>query len=253
MTLIVGALDGTSVTITGDTKITYDEDAIKSARLFDEALPKIVLLRDNLAVGVAGAGPQRMIEDLVKVRDADLVDVLDHLRAERDGDFVVGALNPARLYEVRGSTVTPAPSAQRAWAGDGNAFEEFESLAASWLAEDDEFTRLKTSMDSVVSRGRTNSVGGFALTARTDDGRFRFIPTAFTIFGVDDLLDTYEGQVLPGDGPTPGALGIYVSRAEVGRLFTHERPFEGIKIAAPDRATFADRAFAEFGQTLLVW
>lgn len=255
MTLIVGAVEDTSVTITGDTKITFDEDAIKSARLFDEALPKIVLLRDELAVGVAGEGPHRMIEDLVKVRGASVGEVLEHLRAERDGDFVVGRLNPARLYVVRGGRVAEVPEGEHAWVGDGSAYGIFKNLADSWISEDDEFTRLKTSMDSVVARGRSRTVGGFALAARTDNDRFRFIPTAFTIFGdtAEDLFDTYEGQVLPGNDPTPGALGIYLGRAGVGRLFTHERPFEGIKILARDRATFAALARSEYGQSLLTW
>jgi hypothetical protein len=250
MTLIVGAIDGESVTMTGDTKVTFDEDAIKSARLFEEALPKIVLLRDNLAVGVAGAGPRRMIEDLMMVRDADLLDVLDHLCAERDGDFLVGALNPSRLYEVRVGKITAVPEGQHAWAGDGRAFDDFEKLAASWPPDDDELTRLKTSMDSIVSLGRSNSVGGFALTARTHEGRFRFLPTTFTIFGEVDMFDTYEGQVLPGAESTPGALGIYVNRGHVGQLYTHEHPFVGRKIQARDRGIFAARALSEHGQTL---
>ena len=256
MTLIVGAFEDASVTITGDTKITYDEDAIRTSRLFDEALPKIVLLRDDLAVGVAGEGPHRIIEDLVKVRDADGSDVLDHLRVERDGDFIVGALHPARIYQVSGGKITPVTESEHAWVGDGSSYNSFRHLAETWVPGDDEFTRLKTSMDSLVARGRSQAtVGGYALTVRTDAGRFRFVPTSFTIFGdtVDSFFDTYEGQVLPGDDPTPGALGIYMSRAGVGRLFTHERPFEGVKILAVDRAAFAARALNDYGQILLNW
>ena len=254
MTLIVGAIDGNSVTVTGDTKLTYDDDGIRSARLFDEAFPKVVLLRDNLAIGVAGEGPERIVEDLMYLRDAELFDVLGHLRAERDGDFVVGVLNPARLYEVRDGHITPIDAPRHAWAGDGHAFDDFEKLAARWPSEVDEFTRLKTSMDQAVSPlGRVKSVGGFGITARAEQGAFRFIPTQFTIFGTDNLFDTFEGQVLPGAGSTPGAVGIYVSRAGVGRVFTHERPFEGHKIVSPDRATFAAIALHEYGQTLFTW
>lgn len=255
MTLIVGVIEGSSVTVTGDTKITYDEDAIKTASLFEEALPKIVLLRDDLAVGVAGEGPCRIIEDLMKVRDAGLADVLDYLRAERNGDFVVGALNPSRLYRVHRAGITEFPEFRHAWVGDGNAYDIFENLASSWVPDDSEFIRVKTSMDSLVARGSNRTVGGFALTAHAPDGRFRFVPTTFTIYGdtTENFLDSYAGQLLPGDGLTPGALGIYVSSAGSGRLFTHERPFEGIKILAPDRATFASRAFSEHGQMLLTW
>ncbi len=251
MTLIVGAIDGDAVTITGDTKVTYDEDPIKTASLFDEALPKVILLRDNLAVGVAGAGPARMIEDLLEHRDDDIIEVLGHLRSERDGAFVVGALGPAQLWEVRDGKVIEVPSGQRAWAGDETAFRDFEKLADAWTPGTDEYFRLKSSMDQFVGPlGRSKSVGGFGITAISESGVFRYAPAPFTIFGTDDVLDVYSGRVIPGDVPTPGAVGIYVERAGAGRLFTQDRTATGVKIVAPDRAAFIREAFEQHGQAL---
>lgn len=252
MTLIVGAVDGETVTITGDSKVTYDDDPIRTARLFDEALPKVLILRDRLAVGIAGPGPARMIEDLLDRRDDDIVDVLGHLRTERDGAFVVGALDRAHLWEVRDGKIIDVPAGQHAWAGDEGAFRDFETLASAWPPGTDEYFRLKSSMDQFVGPlGRAKSVGGFGITATSGSGQFRYASAPFTIFGTDNLLDTYSGRVIPGGGDTPGALGIYIQRAEAGRLFPEGQPTRGVKIVAPDTRSFIDRAHADFGQTLV--
>lgn len=251
MTLIAAAIDGTSVAIVGDTKITFDDDAIRSARLFEEALPKLVLLRDELIVGIAGAGPARMIEDLVAHRDDDLLDLLDHLRSERDGDFVVGALSPARLWRVRDGRVERVQPPAYAWAGDEEAFNRLRDLAGSWGPDVAEDFRLMSSMDQLVSPlGRFPTVGGFGILAAATDEGFRFAPSNFTIFGTTNILDSYSCRILPGMTPTPGALGIFATGAGAGRLFTHEQPWVGIKVLAADADYFAERAKSEYGQTL---
>lgn len=252
MTLIAAAIEGNSVAVVGDTKISFDDDAIRSARLFQEALPKLVLLREELIVGVAGPGPARMIEDLVGHRDDDLFDVIQHLRTEREGDFVVATLSPARLWRVRDGRVEPVEPPSYAWAGDEEAFNRLRDLAGSWGPDVDEACRLKSSMDQLVSPlGQFPSVGGFGILAAATDEGFRFAPSSFTIFGTTNFLDSYRGRILPGKAPTPGALGIYATDAGVGRVFTHDQPWAGIRILAPDADSFAELAESEHGQALL--
>lgn len=153
MTLVVAAFDDDHFTIVSDTKVTWEYadghlDAARSRDTYFEALPKLVRLRGDLVVGVAGRDPLKVIERLVEVRSGSVEDVLAHLEGEDKNEFVLAALNPRQLWEVkygRRDDRTEVP--RRAWAGDSEAWDAFRiSMDAGGMDKMDLDFRLMAGM-----------------------------------------------------------------------------------------------------------
>lgn len=263
MTLIAAVQDGDSITIVSDTKVTYKESAIDTARVFKLALPKILLLRDNLAVAIAGEGPIEIARRLMPHRDESLYDVLAHLRDEEGGGFIVASLESPGLWVVADRDVRSITAGEVALEGDRSAFEGFERDFRSW-GDDHPGTRLLMAMDRIVGPlGVHESIGGYCLAASSSSGAFRFTSRQTTIapriehrsaisLTADDVRlrmqaprdasDWCQVQVLGGTEHTPGAVGIFVQQAEAGRLYPHDRTFEGDDISAPHAEAFIEEA-----------
>lgn len=253
MTLVVaGAEDGT-ITLVADTKITWEDDAIKTASIFEEALTKIVLLRDDLAVGLAGEFPDRVIKSMMKVRHRPLDQVLEALREDDRCDFLVASLEPLSIWRVARGRVEEYDLSYRTHIGDPDAFSRFQYLYDGWIPGDPQVEKMRTSMDQITSiLGPSPFVGGFATTVNNRSGAFRFQPREFAVAG-NTQFDGFHGLQLPGADPTPGASAIYIPRAKVGRVFRHEDPSSGVKVRADTVEKFAAAAHDDLGQTLMYW
>lgn len=273
MTLIAAVANGSTVTVVADTKVTYEHDAIQTAKVFDFALPKIVLLRDDLAVAISGDWPDEIIRCLMPLRRDPLSDIVDHLRGVPDAGFIVASANGSLLLTVGDGELTKVPDGQVALEGDPSSFADFTRLYDSSRAICGESASLAMAMDSLAGPlGRHASVGGFCMVATSASGAFRFVgrpttiaprvETPVTMTSRDDEFSVginfpagnsswFQSVVLAGMGATPGASGIFIRQAHVGRLYTHDRPFQAEILHAVDVATFAAESL-KLGQELAV-
>ena len=117
-----------------DTKVSFfypdgRPDDGRTRRTYFEALPKIVLLRPELMVGVTGDSPHEVIADVVTHRKDPVENLLDHLATMTSAGFVVAALQPARLWSVGGGEIDDRTSVRRGWSGGQHAYDIFR---ASW-------------------------------------------------------------------------------------------------------------------------
>lgn len=273
MTLIAAVASGSGITLVADTKVTYEEDAIQSARVFDFALPKIVLLRDQVAVAISGEKPTELVRQLVKRREDDLGEIIDHLRGVEKAGFIVASATGPSLWTVSEGKVVSVPAGELALEGDREAFDDFARLFKDSREKWGDVHALTGAMDYLAGPlGRHQSVGGYCLTMVSTVVGLRFRSAATTIaprateplaegaseggIAVGFTLPAgnsawYQSVVLGGRGETPGAVGIYVRQARVGRLYSHQNPYEGQIISAADIDEFAALALQR-GQELEV-
>jgi hypothetical protein len=236
MSLVVAAIhDGDQVTMVSDTKVSFfypdgHPDAARTRRTYFDALPKIVILRPELMVGVTGDSPHEAIADLRTHRNDSVDHLLAHLATMTSAGFVVAALHPARLWSVSGGRIDERTAVRRAWSGDLSAYDVFRMSWDKWPAETEVPFLLSSSMQFLTSFDPVASVGGFTLTAdtRTDGFRFQAWVTAVSV--------SHQVHVLPGDDPTRGTLGLLIPQTGVGLVFRQDRPWvaERVGAAAPE-------------------
>ena len=129
MSLVVAAIhDDDQVTMVSDTKVSFfhpdgQPDDAKTRRTYFEALPKIVLLRPDLIVGVTGDSPHEAVNDVVGHRDDTVEDLVAHLATMTSSGFVVAALRPARLWSIDDGRIDDRTPIRRAWSGDRDAYD----------------------------------------------------------------------------------------------------------------------------------
>ncbi|WP_030486117.1 hypothetical protein [Nocardioides aequoreus] len=251
MSLVVAAIhDDDRITMVSDTKVSFfypdgRPDDATTRRTYVEALPKIVLLRPDLMVGVTGDQPHEVIDDLIGHRADTIDDLLTHLAANTSAGFVVAALGPARVWHVEGGKIDDRTGVRRAWSGDRRAYDVFRTSWEQWPDGTDVPFLLSSSMQRLTSFDPVASVGGFTLTAATYDDGFRFQPWVTTVFM------SHHVHVMPGQDPTRGALGLLIPETGVGLLFPHERPSAATRIGATTSRAVADLAIHR-GQRLIV-
>lgn len=273
MTLVVAAFHADLVYFVGDTKITDDDDEIRTANLFAEARVKILLLRDGLAVAVAGCYAEQTIEEIMRLRHAPVDVVLNAVERIPRGDFLVAALDPARLWKVRGhdGVREEVPPETIVGIGDENAVEHVRQEFVHRAGTKAPLDTLRGIMGQVILDGDYPGVGGYPTTATSVSGVFRYALDGFAVaprseaeLAVDDqgipiLLitapgssgDWYHGVVMPGGDPTPFAIGVHISEAGIGLLFRQERfhrPEVIRDVPTPD--DLIREAAAQFAHTL---
>ena len=252
----------------------HANDDARTRATFDEALPKIVLLRPDLAVGVTGDDPHRVIEALASLRDASIDDLLAHLVSQTSASFVVAALKPARLWMVSDGRVDERTTeVHRAWAGDRTAFNHFQARFHDWPDDTDVPFRLLSSMQWLTSFEAVESVGGYSVRVATVDGGFEFVAdwsfvgpwmleAAMSVSDSGASLratvpaggdaTTHRIVLLPGADPTRGALGLLIPEASVGLIFPHEQPWEPLRVASTSPGELAGLAWERHQQVLKV-
>lgn len=278
MSLVVAAIhDGDQITMVSDTKISFFDweghvDEARTRRTYFEALPKIVLLRPDLMVGVTGDDPDAAVEDLVGHRNDQPEVLLDHLASFTTAGFVVAARNPARLWSITAGVVDDRTQVGRAWSGDRAAYEIFRQAWEQWPDGVDVPFLLTSSMQFLTSFGPVASVGGFTLVAKAYDDGFRFQPWTNLVGASRLQLDsvrvvgdattlrtavppggdptTHLVHVIPGKEPTRGALAIFIPQTGVGLLFQHAQPWSAQRLEASTPAELAATAARCFGEAL---
>lgn len=280
MTLVAAILHEGVFSFVGDTKVTWNHDALRTADLYTEARVKIVLLREDLAVAVAGDAPQELIEDLEPMRSLSagaLIQLLQYKKRDddQDRDYLVASLEDMQLWRVCGPEfrVDEVPAGQLAGIGDMQAFAVYEAAVMAGPAEEMPI-RMTDAMAALVINPAYPSVGGYVVSAASAPEGFRFVlsgvaiapevvaevsqpvsggPTILTLEAPAGPSDWHAAWVLPGAGKTPFAVGLHFDEAGVGLLFRQgafHKPEKVLDVPRP--LDFAKKADAEHGHTLVV-
>lgn len=280
MTLVVATIHDDHITMVSDSKVTFLDREGRPVEAWNRdtyfrALPKIVRLRSDLMVGVAGDDPHDVIERLVAYRDAPVTRVLDHLKTEVDAEFVVAALAPPRLWEVKGGVLQDrTDSPRRGWAGDLDAYDKFrESMGVPGMDDIVVCEQLEMAMRTLTTFDPVKTVGGVLLEASSRSGEFRFRPYFMRVmppymevesvtvqgnrlratFVVPEGADatTFQTIVVPGDEPDRGALAFLIPETGKGLVFPQHRPWKAEVVAARSVQELATAA-SELGTRLTV-
>jgi hypothetical protein len=278
MSLVVAGIHNDHITMVTDTKVSFfDRDGHPNERqtrdTYYQALPKAVLLRPDLLVGITGDDPAPVMERLVTHRNESVPGVLDHLKTEVDAAFVVAALDPPRLWTVADGRAEDRTAVGRAWAGDIEAFNLFQARSLDpGMTDAEPCFKLMSSMQWLTSFNPVKSVGGTTVRLTSQADGFHFSPM-FTRIGphymevesatfangilrvtyvVPDGVDgsTYQIIVVPGGDPTPAAVGLLIPETGRGLVFSPERPWESRVVAATTVQELAVAANVECGQVL---
>jgi hypothetical protein len=250
MSLVVAAIHDDQVTMVSDTIVSFfhpdgQANDARTRRTYFEALPKIVLLRPDLIVGVTGDNPHEVIADVVTLRNDSVESVLGRLATMTSAGFVVAALQPTRLWSIGGGQVDERTSVRRGWSGDRHAYDIFRTSWNKWPAGTDVPFLLSSSMQFLTSFDPVASVGGFTLTADTQVDGFRFQPW------VTAVAVSHQIHVLPGEDPTRGTLGLLIPQTGVGLVFRHRRPWRAERIQASSPRSLITMVGEEFGDCLI--
>jgi hypothetical protein len=277
MTLVVGRVHGGEVSLVADTKIT-DEigDESWNRQVYRNACPKIRILRDDLAVGVAGRNPHQVLRRLGDLRARPVDDVLSALATNPYASFVVASLSPScRLWQVKNCQVEDRTSIGQCRIGDPEGIEiftqQYHQVESSLPTADTPFL-LTASMQWLISFGPVESVGGYLTRLRTTSRGFRFAHD-YTDIG-PDLVDgvfrrTEEGGALDlrapadvasrgfevrlavGETPTIGALACLIPQARTGWLFCDETPWVARVISTETMTDLVRVAATDYRQKLV--
>lgn len=279
MTLVAAILHEGVISFVGDTKVTWDHDALRTADLYTEARIKIVLLRDDLAVALSGDAPQELIEDLMPMRNLSagaLAQALQYKKRldDQDRDYLVASLADMQLWKIRGPEfrVDEVPAGELAGIGDMQAFAAYEAAVMAGPAEEIP-VRMTDAMAALIINPAYPSVGGYVVSAASFPEGFRFVasgvaiapetdaeiaqpvsggPSILTLEAPAGPSDWHAAWVLPGAEKTPFAVGLHFDEAGVGLLFRQgafHKPEKVLDVPRP--WDFAKKAVAEHSHTLI--
>lgn len=260
MTLVVAALSPDEVVMVADTMITFrdsppDPNQHPVSRLLDpkvyqDSLPKIVLLDGGLAVGYAGADPVSQLRRLTGLRGASREVVLAVLETFHEAEFVVLSVEDGpRLWQVRDQKAVEYTLSCITWAGDEAAWATFWEnwQGMSEISQDLPFLA-QSSLQSLRMKALHPTVGGFLTRiAHTSDG-FRYLANPEMVVASYPPLQIVN---FVGTGDTFGALGYLLLPAGWGIVFRHAQPWDPIVIRAATAEQFIEIALAEHGENLV--
>ncbi|WP_315549780.1 hypothetical protein [Microbacterium aurum] len=260
MTLVAGIAYEGGLTLVSDTKLSFKKDTIASSRVFDNAMNKIALLSDDVAVAISGTNAPLIQERLFALNDKSPLAVIDHLRNEEGGFLVAARKNPT-IYVIHEGRVDRIPKGELALEGSEAAFPIYRTLLQSGAHVFHPSENLRASMDSMVQGvHRHQDVGGFVLTVSETREGFRYMAGHSRVAppiteanghfvapaGRSDWLDV---MILAGAGATPRAVGIYIVQARKGRLFPQNAPHHATVLPGKTQDEFIENA-ANVGETL---
>lgn len=249
MSLVVAGISPMGrVVAVADTKITWEDDA-RTRRVWEEARPKLLVLRPDLLVGVTGSDYEGAVRSLVSHREDRLIDFLEAARRIEGADLVIAATAPSRLWRIVGGEVADRTPYRRAWAGDHDAYESFRTLEGPESDAPDFGLFLQAPMQSVANLGGHDSVGGSVIRVDECGHGFGYVPTPArmsepAIDGVITLSpdgtatlkfsvpSTFTACTLTGQDPTRGAFAVHYGQAGFGILYRDDSPWIGHKINA---------------------
>ncbi|WP_018352090.1 hypothetical protein [Longispora albida] len=276
MTLVVAQVVEDRISLISDTMITFglDEatgafDEEKTQDVFGNALPKLIILRKDLVIGMAGADLGWAARELVAMRGADPQNILDVLTEFDEVDFVLGSVSAAgpRLWRVSRREVDDRTTVGTAWIGHEPAYDVYRRLYRQWPPGMDTEFLMQSSMQGVINVYRAEFVGGYTLRVTVSTQATQFVATPTQLLGgsLAKKLAPADGEARLTGQPTAfyggylmavgtqdtfGALGTYLPGRSLGFVFTHDEPWRGQRITAHSMPDFLRLARDELGQVL---
>lgn len=272
VSLVVAQMHDDGISLVGDTKITKKFDETWTRQVLRNACPKLVILRDDVAVGITGDNPDIVLRRLVGLRDQPVEVLLEAMLNIDYASFVVAALRPSpQLWKVSAGSTEERSSVGRCWAGDHDAYEFFQQRYHEWPEEIGPAFRLMSSMQWLLNFNPVESVGGYLTRVAVTSEGFRFIADPMTVapWFLEGLAhvtadafrltlhvplggDPNGYQVLPAVGrpPTAGALAYYVPQTGVSWLFCHESPWEAVPLKTDSMPELIESARTNYEQIL---
>ncbi len=272
VSLVVGKIHDGGVSLVADTKITYRIDDTRTCQVYENALPKLVVLRDDLCAGFAGNDPHGVLQRLVALRNQPVAAVLNASAAFGHASFVIASLEGSpRLWQVEDGRPQERSDIGQAWAGDEAAYELFQARCADWPPGVDSSFQLLSSLQWLLNVGQVPSVGGFHTRVVAEAQGFRFAGDATNIHSQEltaILQPSASGLTLEltsgcsadnpwftaecavGAPPTIGALAYLIAGAGVGFVLPHAASWEPIKLPATSMPELIEKARVMHGQEL---
>ena len=279
VTLVVADIDRSGPTpalsVVSDTLITYDDDPFKTRHFLEHAALKLAIGRDDVCVGVAGVGPERMLRRATAATAAagapeEVTKALSACRAAGE-QYIVAALtgDGPRIWTIDGHGAADLSALGRAWIGDGDAYGTFQRRMSDWDDEPDAEAgfKLMSSMQFLTELATEHStVGGFTTRVACSSRALRFVADG-TWVGPEEMTgriapcargarievsgsgDTMSVQAMAGAKGTPGAYGWWIDPWRKGLLYPQHRPWRSELIAAESPEGFIRQARAR-GQHL---
>jgi hypothetical protein len=272
VSLVVAQIHDGGISLVADTKITHTLDETWTRQVFKNALPKLVILRDDVAVGITGDNPENVLRRLVGLRSQPVEDLLGAMTNIDYASFVVAVQDPSpQLWKVSDGSTEERSSVGRCWAGDHDAYEFFQQRYHEWPEKMGSAFRLMSSMQWLLNFNPVESVGGYLTRVATTSNGFRFVADPMTVgpwfleglgqampHGSRLALHVPSGgdpngyQILPAVGrpPTAGALAYYIPQTGVSWLFCHESPWEAVALKTDSMPELIESAGTNHGQIL---
>lgn len=263
MSLVVAKLHGECISLVSDTKITIHEDKKdahqRTLRVYEFPLLKLVIVRRDLAIGVAGVDPAGALRTAAEHWDEPLETLCDALQkytTGRNTGYVIAALNPARLWHIADGTTFQRTARGDAWEGEPAAYKEFQELYDAWEGiegvKDDVDFRLMSSMQRLTSPffAQHATVGGHTIRIATGPQGFCYVPdpTATLNSSLDSRM-FFKLRYAVGFDATPGAFGCFVEGCRNQILFRHKLPWNPISVEASTIEALVEQG-ASYGQFL---
>jgi hypothetical protein len=265
MTLVVAQVSRAGIDLVGDTMITYDDDPEFTSKVLENALPKLVILRPDTCIGLAGRDPFGSLRAIVDMRNESHDEIVTQLANHQDASYLIASVTGgSRLTEVRYGRIDDRTFVRRGWIGLRAAYDRFREAQAQWPDSDPWSRRLMTSLQHVTSFGQVTGVGGYNLGVTLTDDGFAYFSDPTRVFGamgpwIESHLSSARDDKWPaetrldplfGVRPTVGAVGFHVSSLNLAILFPHLRPYEPVSFQADSPSTAIRRALTAYGQHL---
>ncbi|MFN6552270.1 hypothetical protein ACP6C7_09805 [Mycolicibacterium septicum] len=275
-----------AVTLLSDTKVTDRIDDTASRRTLSNPGQKVVIVDDDIVVGVAGDTPASAVNRVAELRGQSVYGIEDALRAfSAEMHETAGAsksfLVVARTPEPRITVISRGQQEDRTaigtgWIGDREAFNAFSEVfqddsAPGELGLD---ARFFFAMSGLIAWEDVDTVGGYLVrVSGRSDKPLRFMPDTGLVMP-DDINGTIihkpHGQAtldlsladgadptrhmrlpIPGTGLTYSALAHYIPEARTAWLHTHEHPGDQPKRLTVDSLSeLVEVAQSKYGQFL---
>ena len=184
MSLVVaGIAQSGGIHAVAESKITWDNDPLRTAQVWRNPWRKLLILRADLVVGVTGSGFEEACQHLVNAARHGTADHVAWAASDlSEADIIVGALNPLHLMRTRFGQRLDETASGRAWAGDESAYERFQGWESPHFGGVDELG-LQAPMQTLANLDTHGSVGGYTMRVDTYNDAFSFTPTPMAIPG----------------------------------------------------------------------